>query len=52
MGIKRSTFYYQQKVNRANIQQETLLKEKIQQIAYELPITATGESPHNCIGRI
>jgi putative transposase len=37
MGIKRSTFYYQKKVNRANIQQETLLKEKIQDIAYQHP---------------
>jgi putative transposase len=37
MGIKRSTFYYQKKVNRTNIQHEALLKEKIQQIAYEHP---------------
>jgi hypothetical protein len=37
MGIKRSTFYDQKKVNMAKIQQETLLKEKIQQIAYEHP---------------
>ncbi|OQA28702.1 MAG: IS2 transposase TnpB [Chloroflexi bacterium ADurb.Bin344] len=37
MGIKRSTFYYQKKVNMAKIQQETLLKEKIQQIAYQHP---------------
>ena len=37
MGIKRSTFYYQKKVNRTNIQQEISLKEKIQQIAYEYP---------------
>jgi len=37
MNIKRSTFYYQKKVNMAKIQQETLLKEKIQQIAYKHP---------------
>jgi len=37
MGIKRSTFYYQKKMNMAKIQQETLLKEKIQQIAYQYP---------------
>lgn len=37
MDIKRSTFYYQKKVNMAKIQQETLLKEKIQQIAYQHP---------------
>jgi putative transposase len=37
MGIKRSTFYDQKKVNRAKIQQEILLKEKIQDIAYEHP---------------
>jgi putative transposase len=37
MGIKRSTFYDQKKVHRANIQQETLLKEKIQDIAYKHP---------------
>jgi len=37
MDIKRSTYYYQKKVNMAKIQQETLLKEKIQQIAYEHP---------------
>jgi len=37
MGIKISTYYYQKKVNMAKIQQEILLKEKIQQIAYEYP---------------
>lgn len=37
MDIKRSTYYYQKKVNMAKIQQETLLKEKIQQIAYSHP---------------
>jgi len=37
MDIKRSTYYYQKKVNMAKIQQEILLKEKIQQIAYEHP---------------
>jgi len=37
MDIKRSTFYDQKKVHRAKIQQEILLKEKIQQIAYEHP---------------
>src|SRR6056297_1003823 len=37
MNIKRSKFYYQKKVNMAKIQQETLLKEKIQQIAYKHP---------------
>jgi len=37
MGIKRSTFYYQKKVNMTKIQQEILLKEKIQKIAYRHP---------------
>jgi putative transposase len=35
MGIKRSTFYYQRKDNQGKKQHEALLKEKIQQIAYE-----------------
>jgi transposase InsO family protein len=37
MGIKRSIYYYQKKVNMAKIQKEILLKEKIQKIAYEHP---------------
>ena len=37
MDIKRSTFYYQKKVNMAKMQQEISLKEKIQQIAYQHP---------------
>ncbi len=37
MGIKRSTFYYQIKNNKDQKQQEGLLKEKIQQIAYQHP---------------
>ena len=37
MGIQRSTFYYQKKVNIPKIQQEILLKEKIQQIACSHP---------------
>lgn len=37
MGIKRSTFYYQKKVNKNRIQQEISLKERIQQIAYKHP---------------
>ena len=37
MGIKRSTYYYQKKVNITKIQQEISLKERIQQIAYKHP---------------
>jgi len=37
MDIKKSTYYYQKKANMAKMQQEILLKEKIQQIAYEHP---------------
>ena len=37
MDIKRSTFYYQKKENKAKEEQEVFLKEKIQQIAYEHP---------------
>jgi putative transposase len=37
MSIKRSTYYYQKKVNITKIQQEISLKERIQQIAYKHP---------------
>lgn len=37
MGIKRSTYYYQKKEDSANVQQEILLQEKIQRIAYQYP---------------
>ena len=37
MDIKRSTFYYQKKVNITTIQQEISLKERIQKIAYQHP---------------
>jgi len=37
MDIKRSTFYYQKKVNITRIQQEISLKERIQKIAYQHP---------------
>lgn len=37
MGIKRSTYYYQKKEDSANAQQEILLQEKIQRIAYQYP---------------
>jgi len=37
MNIKRSTFYYQKKVNMNRIQQEISLKERIQKIAYQHP---------------
>jgi transposase InsO family protein len=37
MGIKRSTFYYPKKENMAKEQQEILLKDKIQDIAYHYP---------------
>jgi len=37
MSIKRSTFYYQKKVNITKIQKEISLKERIQQIAYKHP---------------
>jgi len=37
MGINRSTYYYQVKNNKEQKQQKVLLKEKIQQIAYEHP---------------
>jgi|LDZT01.1.fsa_nt_gi transposase InsO family protein len=37
MDIKRSTFYYQKKVNIPKIQQEISLKEKIQQITCQHP---------------
>lgn len=37
MGIKRSRYYYQKKVNMAKIQQEISLKEKIRQIACQHP---------------
>ena len=37
MDIKRSTFYYQKKVNITRIQQEISLKERIQQIAFKHP---------------
>lgn len=37
MGIKRSTYYYQKKGDSANAQQEILLQENIQLIAYQYP---------------
>ncbi len=37
MGIKRSAYYYQKKEDSANAQQEILLQEKIQRIAYQYP---------------
>lgn len=37
MGIKRSTFYYQKKENMLKVQQESFIKEKIQQITCEHP---------------
>jgi len=47
MGIKRSTLYYQRKINIHRKQKELRIRKKIVEVSREYPITVIGESPHN-----